>query len=83
MGTEGDQGLCLRAKCESWEQTSPCAWVFALGFLSRFIGIKHYLDAYPDFLVSTTAVFIIYLCIYYLYYPWKRTLNFLELSLLQ
>lgn len=64
------------AKCESWDQTSPSAWLFAPGVLSKFIGIKYYLDAYPDFLVSTTAVFII--CA-----PWKRALNFLELSLLQ
>lgn len=35
-----------------------------------FIDIKCYLDAYPDFLVGTAAVFVI--CD-----PWKRTLNFL------
>lgn len=98
MGTEGGRGHCLNAKCESCEQISPSEWLFALDIWSRlgaecclllrgimtpclirgeyFIDVKYYVDAYPDFLVGTTAVFII--CD-----PWKRTLSFLELSLLQ
>lgn len=98
MSTEGGQGRCLNAKCERCEQISPCEWLFALDILSRlgaecclllwgimtpcliwgeyFIDIKCYLDAYPDVLVGTTAVFII--CD-----PWRRTLNFLELSFFQ
>lgn len=54
-----------------WGIMTPCL------ILGRyFIDIKYYLDAYPDFLVGATAVFII--CD-----PWTRTLNLLELSLLQ
>lgn len=87
VGTEGDWGHCLNAKCEICGQIYPCRWLFALDILSAaccllrwevmtpclilgeyFIDIKCYLDAYPDFLLGTTAVFVI--CDL-----WKRALN--------
>lgn len=27
VGTQRGRGQCLNARCESWEQISPCAWL--------------------------------------------------------